>query len=59
MPPDPAYKYQQALRTVLDSLAVALAREVAIALLSGGPGGHREPAEVRLRTVRQHDLGGA
>ena len=54
MPPDLAYKYQQALRTVLDSLAVALAREVAIALLSGGLGGHREPAE-----VRQHDLGGA
>ena len=53
MPPDPAYKYQQALRTVLDSLAVALAREVAIALLSGGPGGHREPAE-----ARQRDLGG-
>lgn len=49
MPPDLAYKYSQALRTVLDSLAVALAGEVALALLSGGPGGARAPARARVR----------
>ena len=52
VPPDMAYKYQLAMRTILDSLAVSLAREVAIALLSGGSGG-REPA-----VPRQEDLGG-
>jgi hypothetical protein len=49
MPPDLAYKYSQALRTVLDSLAVSLAGEVALALLSGGPGGARAPARARVR----------
>ena len=38
-----------ALRTVLDSLAVALAGQVALALLAGGPGGTRAPARVRDR----------
>jgi hypothetical protein len=38
LPPDEAHQYQLALRSVLDSLAVSLAREVALALLSGGLG---------------------
>jgi hypothetical protein len=49
MPPDLAHRYQMALRTVLDSLAVALAGQVALALLAGGPGGTRAPARVRDR----------
>ena len=52
MPPDMAYKYQLAMRTILDSLAVSLAREIAITLLSEGSG-DREPA-----VPRQEDLGG-
>lgn len=42
VPPEVSSRYQRAMRTVLDSLAVSLAREVATALLSGGsrgPGG--------------------
>ena len=49
LPPDEAHQYQLALRSVLDSLAVSLAREVAQALLSGGPGGTRAPARARVR----------
>jgi hypothetical protein len=49
LPPDEAHQYQLALRSVLDSLAVSLAREVALALLSGGPGGTRAPARPRVR----------
>jgi hypothetical protein len=49
MPPDLAHRYQMALRTVLDSLAVALAGQVALALLTGGPGGTRAPARARDR----------
>ena len=52
MPPDMAYKYQLAMRTILDSLAVSLAREIAITLLSEGSG-DREPA-----VNGQEDLGG-
>jgi hypothetical protein len=51
VPPDLAYKYQRALRSVLDSLSVSLAREVAGALLSGGPGHARAPAEARRRDM--------
>jgi hypothetical protein len=49
LPPNEAHQYQLALRSVLDSLAVSLAREVAQALLSGGPGGTRAPARARVR----------
>ena len=49
MPPDLAHKYQMALRTVLDSLAVVLAGQVALTLLAGGPGYTRAPARARDR----------
>ena len=49
LPPDLAHKYQMALRTVLDSLAVALAGQVALTLLAGGPGCTRAPTRVRDR----------